>query len=56
MDITAEMLAGEPVAELVDPANQKKQHPEGPDVVGAFAGERIQGGRVVLDSSPITCQ
>ena len=53
MDVAAKVLAGEPVAEFVNRAQQEKQQPEGPDVVGALVGKRIERRRVVLNSRPI---
>ncbi len=53
VNVAAEMLAGEAVAEFVDAAEDHEENPEHPDVVGAFVGEIIEGGGVLLDARPI---
>src|SRR5271168_4913272 len=50
------MLAGEPVAELVDGAQPQKQNPEYPNVVSALVSEIVQGRSILLDSIPIARQ
>ena len=46
VDVAAEMLAGEPVAEFVDCTDHQKQNPESPHIVGALVGEGIQARTV----------